>query len=454
MTDVLGKCLTLAFSLMILGQAYWVRRIVGTWLFPACLFGLFWFAFTFFPLAILFWVPVQPYGVAFIFFCTLAFSLASLPFDWNTAFQKNKQKRETTSLVYGSTFLRRVFYLTTLSSVLFLVLNLFAQGFSLDDLLSNLYATATAYNQLESLDVPIYMRLGVVCAYLGAILGGLVFSSVPSKKKRRLIVVLSFLPSAFIAVTQSSKWALFLCVTFFCAGLLLYRLSAGTLYLFKKANVKPLILCALILILIATASFMSRGLYTIDDNKDMANALVEHYASYCCGHVYAFSDWFSFRIGTHAGLNYIHEGITFGYYTFAALFRAMGSHKVVPDGIFDDYYSHGDLLLGNIFTMFRGLVTDFGIAGSLLFMIVLGYFLHMAFHAMLRNPRPVFTVAVFIFSLGYFYSSFVISMLVWGNIYLTFALLWAVLQINKRILQTGVLRLAIPGTARELALRP
>src|SRR6266436_455289 len=61
------KCFALVFSLMILGQAYLVRRYVGTWLFPACIFGLFWFGFTFFPLAILFWVPVNPYAIAFIF---------------------------------------------------------------------------------------------------------------------------------------------------------------------------------------------------------------------------------------------------------------------------------------------------------------------------------------------------------------------------------------------------
>src|ERR1700675_4876209 len=103
---IVEKCLALAFSLMILGQAYRVRRYVGTWLFPACLFGLFWFGYTFLPLAILFWVPIQPYGTAFIFLCTVAFSMGSLFFDWKTAFVRNGQKRETTVLVYGSSFLK------------------------------------------------------------------------------------------------------------------------------------------------------------------------------------------------------------------------------------------------------------------------------------------------------------------------------------------------------------
>src|SRR5713226_639943 len=99
--DVFEKCLALVFSLMILGQAYLVRRSVGSWLFPACLFGLFWFGYTFVPLAILFWVPVNPYATGFLFVCTLAFSLGSLAFDWKAAFARNAWKGETSVAVYG-----------------------------------------------------------------------------------------------------------------------------------------------------------------------------------------------------------------------------------------------------------------------------------------------------------------------------------------------------------------
>src|SRR5260221_6063807 len=141
MMAAFDKCLALTFSLMILGQAYLVRRYVGTWLFPACLFGLFWFGYTFFPLAVLFWVPVQPYAIAFIFLCTLAFSMGSLFFDWRSAFQRNALKRDTAVRVYGSPFLRVIFLLSTLLSLIFLALNLSAQGFSLSDLLFDLYAS-------------------------------------------------------------------------------------------------------------------------------------------------------------------------------------------------------------------------------------------------------------------------------------------------------------------------
>src|SRR5258707_7793711 len=112
---IFEKCLALVFSLLILGQAYLVRRYVGTWLFPACIFGLFWFGFTFFPLAILFWVPVNPYAIAFVFVCAVAVLMGSLVFYWETAFLRKAGKRGTAAGVYGSRFLRKSFYSTTLA---------------------------------------------------------------------------------------------------------------------------------------------------------------------------------------------------------------------------------------------------------------------------------------------------------------------------------------------------
>jgi len=442
---VFEKCLALAFSLMILGQTYLVRRYVGTWLFPACLFGLFWFGYTFVPLAVLFWVPANPYAIAFLFLCTVAFSMGSLAFDWKAAFERNTGKRETATLVYGSPFLRVVFYLTTLASLVFLALNLFGQGFSLQDLLFDLYATAKAYTNLrfsDDLNGNIIERLSIVCVYLGAILGGFLFPTVPTKSERRLIVVLSFLPSILVAVTQSAKWHLFLCIVFFYAGLLVYRASAGTLRLFDKGRIKSLTLYVAILIATVTVSFLGRGLYTIDDSGELFKKLVEYYSSYSFGHIYAFSDWFAFFIGRHSELVYPHESTTHGFYTFTVLFKLMGSDKVLPIGMFDDYYSYGDLLTTNVYTMFRGLILDFGIIGSVLFMLATGLLLHMAFHSMLINTRPVFTVAVFILMMGYFYASFISSLVGVNRIYyVTFALLWIVLQINKRVTQTGRRRL-------------
>lgn len=436
-----NKLLALVFSLMILGQAYLVRRYVGTWLFPACLFGLFWFGYTFFPLAVLFWVPVEPFSIVFIFLCTLAFSISSLFFDWGTAFRKNAEKRETATLVYGSSFLRRIFYASTTLSLVFLAVNLFAQGFSLRDLVLDLYGSAAAYANLHfSGDIKdrAFDLLSMILAYLGAALGGFLSPCVSSKAKRRFIVFFSFLPSTLAAVTQSAKGLLLFCVVFFYAGLLVWRVAAGKLRLFEKGSTKSLVLGGSALIPIITVAFLARGLYKIQDPESLFQRLVSYFASYTCGHVYAFSDWFAFVIGKHSEFAYAHEGISYGYYTFSTLFSQLGSHKVMPPGLFDEYYRFGDLLTGNVYTMFRGLILDFGFIGSVLFMLASGFLLHWSYQSMLRNRRPTFTVAVFILMMAYFYMSFVVSIWIWFYFYATFALLWFVLYVNKVVLVRGL----------------
>jgi oligosaccharide repeat unit polymerase len=356
--------------------------------------------------------------------------------------------------VYGSPFLKRAFYASTLSALLFVILDSLAQGISLHDLFYDLITSAAAYRDLGSYDMlnlTIFGRFGTVFAFLGAILGGLLFPGMPTKNGRRVVVVVSFLAPIFMAVAQSSKFTLFASIAFFWAGVLVHHVFTGNLHLFEKGRIRSLAFVALALILIVAVSFMSRGLYAVEDNEELREMLLARFASYSSNHVYAFSDWFSSIAGSRSQIAYAHEGTTYGYYTFAPLFRVMGSNKVLVPGSFDEYYFYGDLLGGNIYTMFRGLIQDFGLVGSVLFMLATGVLLHWAFYSMLLKRRPAFTVAVFVFAIGYFYWSFGVSMLSVSTTYFTFAMLWFVLEINKLVTQRAGRRLAM---ATEVTARP
>jgi oligosaccharide repeat unit polymerase len=245
-----------------------------------------------------------------------------------------------------------------------------------------------------------------------------------------------------------------LCAAFFYAGILVRRISTHKLFLFEKHSIKSFAVGAAIFVLIASFAFVSRGSKTVENTEDLREVLMPRFASYSCGHLYAFSDWFASTNGMHSQLIYPHQPVSYGFYTFMAPFRWLGAHREIPGGIFDQYFFYGDLLTGNIYTMFRGLIQDFGIIGSIAFMLAAGFLLHWAFQRMLHERWPVFTVAVFVVMLGYIYMSFVVSLLVWNRIYVTFVLLWAFLQVNKLILQTDGHRLAMPGMASEVPARP
>ncbi len=440
---VFDKCVALVFSLMILGQAYLVRRYVGTWLFPACLFGLFWFGLTLIPLVVLLTVPIDPWGTGFILLCLAAFSFSVFFFPWSEAFKKNAVKREVTPLVYGSPFLKKMFYALVCATVACILADSFMQGISLHDLLFNLIAVSAAYRDYGNLNVNIYARLGEIMVYDVAILGGMLISVTPTKWGRFRIILFSFIPGVLLALAQSFKWTLFACIAFFYGGLLTFRILQSNFCLFKKDALKKLILSVAALVLITTVSFMSRGLQNTEDTDLIQSRLKLSFASYSCGHLYGFSDWFTFYMAEHWGtryhsqMTYSREHTTYGLYAFTPVFRFLGGNiKVIPEGKYDEYYEYGDILAGNIYTMFRPLIQDFGLLGSLLFMFLMGLLVHWSFYRMLLNGNPAFTVVVFIFSIGFFYASFVRSIFDWTSLYFSFALMWAILAINKHVTQT------------------
>lgn len=437
---VADKCLAVLFSTLILGQAYAVRLWVGTWLFPACLFGIFWFAYTFIPLLLLFPVPVDPYAVAYIFLCTLALSIGSLPFNWQAAFKAN-QLKAAAAPPYGNGYLTTAFNVTALAALACIALDLASQGFTAGDVLFDLPTTAASYANLlysDSRNINVFGRLAPILGNVAPALGGLLLHSKSSRFARMWIVTASFLPAAIVAVTETTKGLLFFCIATFYAGILIARLSAGSLQLMNKGARTTIVLYACTVVSIILAAFLLRGIGNIQDTDVLLGTLVFYIVSYTCGHMYAFADWFAFAIGRHSLLVYHDELARHGLYTFTGFFALLGNDRQLPQGIYDDLYSDGKYLGSNVYTMFRGLILDFGIPGSLLFMLLLGLFFHWVFRILLSRPRPVASVAMFIFMVEVFYNSYIVSALSWTRVYVVLILLCAILQINKLFNSSGL----------------
>lgn len=433
-----AKLVALAFSLLILAQAWGIKRIAGTWLFPACLYGLFWFAVSFVPLVALFTVPIEPLAVGFLLLCALAFSSGALLFDWERALATNALKA-TPAAIFDSRFLRYAFWGSVAASLLLILVNTLSQGITWFDLVFNLFATAELYATLrygDELTAPLVERWSVVFTYMGVLIGGLRFSGA-ARPSRRLIVIAAFVPSVLIAITQSAKWHFLLSIVLFYSGILAYRIWSGQMEILGRGNRRTLAIYGGVAILVITLSFLSRGVYAAD-SIDVGSMLTSSFANYSSGHLYAFADWFSYSLSRPSEWSYDREPGSYGFHTFATLFNLMGSDRVLPIGVYDDGFEHGSVLLTNVFTMFRGTIQDFGYAGTLVLMAVLSVIFHGAFYAFLMIRRPVFAVVAFLFMMAFIFSTFVVSMLGTNIIYyVTFALLWLTLWVNHRLTGTS-----------------
>lgn len=436
------KLMAIAFSLAILGQAYAVKRVYGSWTLPACLFGLFWFAYTFVPLVALLSVPVEPLSVAYILAACVAFSLSTVAFDWHAAFAINRTRKVRPN--YRSSLIWGCFLGLSVSSIGFLIVDIFAQGFTVSDIAFNLLRTASRYMAMRytnGLTTTLAGQISTTIDYPAAILGGLIFANNSKLRSRLAILGLAMAPSILKLLIQGDKGTLFLVISLFYGGILVAKLSTGNVRLFEKGIVTKTLVAMVLIAPIVLVSFLSRGLFESTDNSYILGKLSKYVVSYSFAHLYAFSDWFSYLVYDDSLQSYKRNVYDPGFYTFTPLLKLFGNRQVPLPGFFDEYFRYADLMATNIYTMFRGLIVDFGLFGSLVFMTLFGGILNIAFWCLLTNDRPSLSASIYVHSIGFFYTSFIISLWVWnspiGSLFLTAALLAANNWLESPIRTTG-----------------
>lgn len=429
--EILDKLLAIVLSLAILGQAIVIRRLVGTWLVPACIFSLFWFAYTFVPLVALFFVPIEPLAIAYILLACTLFSLTALGPDWQAAMRA--RQNAGSRFRYDTPFLRHVFHATTALILLCQLADLLIQGFSPVDVVLNPLGTAaeyTARRYAEDLEKNIFAQLGLLFAYPAATIGGLLYGARAQGDTGYRTLLLAVLPSLAMMLIQGAKGTVFLAVFMIWGGVLLTRIERGEFTLVDQGGVKRLLFYCLLAFPFLLLSFLSRMLNSMDGGAEVVQQLVRYFASYTSAHLYAFSDWFSYWTLGSSVMEYVLEEDAYGFYTFTALFKLLGSSKTVPMGSYDEYFVYAELLQTNIYTVFRGLIQDFSVGGALCFVTVSGFLLHWSYWRLLVGRSPFFSAAIFVFSIAYFYTSFFISLLIWNNVYAGFLLLAFFLRLN------------------------
>lgn len=438
MIENIDKLVAITFSILILAQAYLVRRIVGTWIFPACLFSLAWFAFTFFPLVILFYFPVDPRSIAYIFLCVSFFSLSSLPFRWSSAFEKNLKKSIDDSDKLSSDFMRGLLYFSSITAVVATIISVKSNGFSLSSMVFNILETSGEYAAMRGqgdLDYDNWGRLSVVFTYIAPALGGLLYYDAEKWFRKYFYLFVSFFPSVFVMLTQSAKLIFFLAMGFFFGAVLVRKIYNNQFKLMSPIFFIRMTIVALLVFPLLTVSFLSRESSMAVENGNVTNKILSSLFSYAFGHVFAFSDWFAHYLDGASNLVYVDNFYSYGNYTLQSLFDFFGNGLIFPPGVYSEYFSYDEMVTTNLYTIFRGLIYDFGGMGTLIFMFVCGFILHALYYRLLVLRDSWLACAVFVISIVCFQASFIISLLMARYMYLVFIVLFSFLYINDIFLR-------------------
>lgn len=431
--DLMLKIVAIALSFGMLGVAYAVSR-TGSWLMPASLYSVAWFAFTILPLTTLLTVPVNPLAMGYILLTCVAIALPSLlqPLD-----RREVVTDTASSEIFDSYFLRASFAFFAVLSMVGLVGNALAQGVSLNALITDFYGVSNALiaDRYSGRTVATIMsQVANISSYTAVALGGLIYPGFKKASARYVLLAAAMLPALLVMLVFGAKGMIFLCIAMFYAGTLVRRLRVGDHRLADKQTLSRGAVGVLLLLPFVTVSFISRGLYAGSGvAADFYDSLLRYYVSYTSAHVYAFSDWFAWYTGGSAEQFYGAEQPTVGFYTFMSIFRLLGDERLVPPGVYEEYFQYGIYVQTNIYTFFRGLITDFTLPGSLIFMAILGVILHYSFVSMAKKPFSAWGTALYISFAGFVYTSFIISLLIWNSTYGSFLVIAVVLLINTQL---------------------
>ncbi|MNZ78079.1 hypothetical protein D3C78_966420 [compost metagenome] len=321
-----------------------------------------------------------------------------------------------------------VFYTMAVFSVLFVCVGVLEQGISIEQLVENPISVGGVYagkRYAGEIVSSVFSQLGLQFSYCAVVLGGLLYGARVKGGARTAILLFSFVPALLVMFLQSAKGLFFFSIFLFVGGILVSRIYNKNYTLIDFASFRSLFICGVLVLPVVIASFLSRGIYQLGDMAEIVNRLRYYLVGYSSVHLPAFSDWFSERYLGESLMSYKQEELTAGFYTFMSFFQLAGDAREIPMGIYDEYYTYGEYIKGNLFTAFRGIITDFGFLGSLFFAFVLGAVCNFGYWRLLTRNESPFAILFFIFFVAFSYQTYIVSSLTWLTLPFLFVVMWA-----------------------------
>lgn len=348
--------------------AYVARLQFKTWLAPSALFGLYWVLAIFFPLIffpnLYFWP-----GAAWFIFLTVLCLHVGAQLGWAAGWVKEagKIKRMFSLLGYDLAFGKQVFFFCAAMGVLSIFVTIHSRGYVLFEprsleVVEEISRGLIVARYGESYAPPLAARLLMAFVYLGAIFAG-IWIRVKKSLRERLWAVLPFLPASATAVLQTTRSSLLYPLIFAVGGYCAFSVMTRNIDRVKPKFWKNLAYTTSIVFAVV---LLSVGLEVLRAGPDSASLSLaaEKMRVVLFASPSAFSKWFEENLDL--------DEPTWGKNTFAGMFEYMGMIERQP-GIYTDRVDvsqQGEST--NVFTLFRGLIEDFTLPGSLLMMFLLG----------------------------------------------------------------------------------
>ena len=388
-------------------------------LHPIRMYCLFWSAFVILP--VIFWNVNYKWNYGGLYFICLSvlFSELGAIVGSRKAFILKKPNSFINNRELEKEYCWLIIYVIILFGAASAFLSLFGNGFQIKDILSVkglIYVSSkSAELRYEPQRNPSSLhQIFSIFVYLAPLCGGYAFNYSISLKKK-VLSLLTMVPIFLEMVFTSGKSGFIASLFFWIAGWCVsYVKTRGDLpYIRFKYLFRMMVGLLCIFLILFTAMLLRTGEFS----TAMVKVIYEKFWIYAFGQMVEFDAWFpqGKMLGTGLGSN--------TYMTFFRLLGLADRKGGIYDVLIEEY--------GNVFTVFRGIIADFGIIGGLIYSFVRGLITELCFNSISSNtietivPTVLVACAYFANLYGFIvspwvYTSYILTMVCFGGFILVF----------------------------------
>ena len=366
------------------------RRLEGRWLAPGTCFAAAWAGFVSAPLLLASQFPEHEAALWWIVLCALVVlggSLAGSRLARRPARSDGATRLpKLSSLVILLTAVGLVAPLTLLSIagqsptifLSFSALARVAHNFSV-----------TRYG-LGGYRDPALVQVGEAAYFAASLFAGLLLADSTRSRRIRSLALLPFVPAAGVSLLETTKAGFLLSLALLLSAYLAARLQFGGVP--RKAMVTGVLL-AVGLIPASIFVQLNRANFSFSDPAQV-QAVLPSLEVAAFGSVPVFTFWFDQQPS-------IAPDLTWGAETFAGPANLLLNSQV-PRGHTGDFVLFGSGIESNVYTMFRDLIDDFGVAGSLLALALFGFLGRVAFDKVRAGSRRALAPLSAVYAVTFF----------------------------------------------------
>lgn len=393
------------------------RHITKSWLSPGCFFSSCWAFFIIVPVVFAPEYTIDQIALWFIAIFSMSIASGSI-----IAYSKDVKSMVNNTFQIDYNFLfyfMSGFILISLFGLVQLfnyATTIYVSGKYLNDwmMIPNMIAV-DRYSGI--LNYPSIIKYSLYFIYPANLLGGLLFLHNNKSKTIKFLSLLPLILAILLGIMEGARTSFLLAlIMFFSAWLSTFIFKRRKKLGLKKLYFRIIIGTGFTIVLFTSffvlVQWLRQGMDTI-----IVDSLIDRIRAYFFGYLAAFSQW----------LNMMPESSIFntGFITFAGPFNLIGIMER-PLGFYNPTYISNDVST-NVFTAFRGIVTDFSIPGAIIIAFVIGFIFQIIFQ---KGKTILSTIPISMFYAFTLYSP-LISIFHYNSILFSWLILLIILMISR-----------------------